>query len=230
MKRKNWFWGLFFIAAAVLLVAGKLGMVGSVNIWSLMLTVLFAAVLIRSLIGKSVPGVLFSIAFLCIVWDKALGITELTPWTVLGAALLLSIGVSFFYHPKRYHHHKAIPEGEFEDIETVDGEEMEFVTRFGGSIKYINSEDFRAARVDAVCSGVKLYFDNAVIQGDHAVLHVQLSFAGLELYVPKSWKIIDNTNVMMGGIEEKNRSNGLEEKQLILAGEIKLSGITVIYV
>ena len=32
--------------------------------------------------------ILFSIAFICIIYDDQLGITALTPWTVLGAALL----------------------------------------------------------------------------------------------------------------------------------------------
>lgn len=230
MKAKNWFWGLFFIAAAVLLVVGQLGMLGGINVWSLLLTILFGATLIKSLMSRSVAGVVFSIAFLCIVYDKQLGITALTPWTVLGAALLISIGVSFFYHPKRTHHHKDITEEGFNDVETVVDREMEVVTKFGGSIKYINSEDFRSARVEAMCSGVKLYFDNAVIQGDRAVLDLKLSFSGLELYVPKSWKIINNADVMMGGIEEKNSRNTPEEKLLILTGELRLSGVTVIYI
>ena len=91
------------------------------------------------------------IAFLCIVYDEQLGITALTPWTVLGAALLGSIGISFFYTPKRrYKGHLFEKKEGIESIETVEGEEeMEFVAKFGGSIKYINSEDFRAARVEA---------------------------------------------------------------------------------
>ena len=211
MKMKKYFWGIFFIAAAVLLVVGKLGIVGKINVWSLMFTALFAAALVESVLQKSVTGVLFSIAFLCIVYDEQLGITALTPWTVLGAALLGSIGISFFY--------------------TVEGEEeMEFVAKFGGSIKYINSEDFRAARVEAVCGGMKLYFDNAMIRGDQAVLDMMLSYSGLELYIPKEWMIVNEAHIFMGAIEEKNDRKGEVEKRLILRGEMKLSGVTVIYV
>ncbi|XCP85961.1 hypothetical protein ABXS75_03920 [Roseburia hominis] len=231
MKRKNWFWGIFFIAAAVLLVVGNLGILGAVNIWGLLFTVVFAATLVKSLAHKNVAGVLFSIAFLCIIYAKPLGITAITPWTVLGAALLGSIGVSFFYHPHMPGGgHIQVGDENFSDIETVEGEEIEFVTRFGGSIKYVNSEDFRSARVVACCGGVKLYLDNAVIQGEQAVLDLSLSYSGLELYVPKTWKIVNNTNVFMGGIEEKNSRGVAEEKTLVLRGEIKLSGIMVIYI
>lgn len=41
--------------------------------------------------------ILFSIAFICIIYDDWLGITALTPWTVLGAALLGSIGLSLIF-------------------------------------------------------------------------------------------------------------------------------------
>mgnify|MGYP006893000712 FL=1 len=41
-----------------------------------------------------------SIAFICIIYDDWLGITALTPWTVLGAALLGSIGLSLIFKKK----------------------------------------------------------------------------------------------------------------------------------
>ena len=47
--------------------------------------------------------ILFSIAFICIIYDDWLGITALTPWTVLGAALLGSIGLSLIFKKKSGH-------------------------------------------------------------------------------------------------------------------------------
>lgn len=232
MKMKKYLWGIFFIAAAVLLVVGKLGIVGKINVWSLMFTALFAAALVESVLQKSVTGVLFSVAFLCIIYDEQLKITALTPWTVLGAALFGSIGISFFYTPKRrYKGHLFEKKEGIESIETVEGEqEMEFAAKFGGSIKYINSEDFRAARVEAFCSGMKLYFDHAMIQGDQAVLDMKLSCSGLELYIPKEWMIVNEAHIFVGAVEEKNNRKGEVEKRLILRGEMKLSGVTVVYV
>jgi hypothetical protein len=47
---------------------------------------------VKSLLRINFAGILFSIAFICIIYDKQLGITAATPWTVLIAALLGSIG------------------------------------------------------------------------------------------------------------------------------------------
>ncbi|MBO0528685.1 hypothetical protein EXQ29_10995 [Clostridium botulinum] len=45
-------------------------------------------------------SVLFPIAFICIIYDKQLGITNITPWTVLIGALLSSIGLSMVFHKR----------------------------------------------------------------------------------------------------------------------------------
>ena len=78
----------------------------------------------------------------------------ITPWPVLGAAALGSIGISFLYHPRRdYRNYGCWGRGNHystETEETVDGSQMEFSTSFAGSIKYVNSDDFQSA--DLKCS------------------------------------------------------------------------------
>ena len=134
----------------------------------------------------------------------------------------MSIGISFFYHPKRtYSYHHSGTWDNFEDVETVEGNAMEFVTKFGGSIKYLNSADFKSARIECSFGGMKVYFDNAVIQNGSAVVNLDVSFAGVELFVPKSWEVVDRTDAMMGGLEEKNRNNANGDIKLILTGSCK---------
>lgn len=94
------FWGLLLILMAVFLIISKLGLVTGISVWSVFFTVVFAALLIRGLIKRSFFSIFFSAAFLCIIYDDQLGITALTPWTVLFAALLLSIGMEILFHKK----------------------------------------------------------------------------------------------------------------------------------
>ena len=74
MKKERIFWGLFFIVAAIFLLVSRLGFLGDIGLWSLLLTVFFVACLVKSIAHKSVSGVLFAVAFLCIVYAKPLGI------------------------------------------------------------------------------------------------------------------------------------------------------------
>lgn len=233
MKKEKWFWGIFFIVAAVILVISKLGILSTgISVWTLFLAVIFAAMLIKSVLHKSVTGVLFALAFLCIIFAKPLGITELTPWTVLAAALLGSIGISFIYRPERRWHscHSSHFDDSFSDIETIEGGQMALETSFGSSIKYINSEEFKGVNVRCSFGAMKVYFDHAVVPTGKAVVQMDISFAGVELYVPRNWKVVNQVNASFGGIEEKGRYEANGDVTLVLNGEVSFSGVTIIYV
>lgn len=236
MKKERVFWGVFFILGAVAMVVSKLGLIGDIGIWTILFTVFLAAALIKSVIHRSVSGILFSIAFLCILYAKPLGITALTPWTVLGAALLGSIGCSILFRPwrKKYwveHHHWGHDHYDEDfDLETIEGDSMTMSTSFAGSIKYVNSNDFKRANLSCSFGSMKVYFDNAVIQGDQAVIVLDVSFAGVELFVPKEWHVENQADMSFGGLEEKNRSQSSGTPVLKLVGECSFSGVTIVYV
>ena len=68
--------------------------------------------MIKSIFKRNFSGILFPIAFICIIFDDKLGITAITPWTVLIAAALGSLGLSMIFHnkPNKYfnNHHDWI--------------------------------------------------------------------------------------------------------------------------
>lgn len=231
MKKERIFWGVFFIGAAVALIVNKLGLLGGdLNLWTMLLTILLAAGLIKSAVYRSMSGILFSIAFLCILYAKPLGITALTPWTVLGAALLGSIGFSMLFRPKysygACHHHNE----HFDSTETIEGDQIRLENTFSSSIKYINSDDFKGANIECSFGAMKVYFDNAIIQEGQATVRLEVSFAGVELYVPKEWNVINSADVSFGGLDEKNRNVSSGTPILYITGEVSFSGVTIIYI
>lgn len=240
MKLNRIFWGLFFIAAAVLLLISQSGLSGGYSFWSIIMAIFFAACMIESIISKSISGILFSAAFLCIIFDKQLGIEAITPWPVLGAAFLGSIGCSFFYHPKKNHRQNHIcgeddvmkHYGRWEEPseETVDGDHMDFHVSFSGSIKYVNSDNFQSANIQCSFGSLKIFFDNTLIQNNPAVVNLDVSFGGVQLYVPKTWNIIDHSDHIFGGIDEKGVRSHTTDASLVLNGTVKFAGLEIIYI
>lgn len=231
LKTGRIFWGLFFVIAAIVLIVNRIGMWHlDISLFKLLVTIFLAACLIKSITYRNVSGILFSIAFLCILYDNLLGITHLTPWTVLGSALLGSIGFSILFRPKNdyytHHHHSE----HFDSTETVEGDSIILNTSFASSIKYISSDDFKAADIRCTFGGMKVYFDNAIIKNGNAVLHLDVSFAGIEIYIPKEWNIVNNASVSFAGIEEKNRNASTGTPTLRLTGGLSFGGVTIIYV
>ena len=97
MKNKNLIWGLFFILAGVALILDRTGLLGSVSVWSVVISLLLVPVIVTSVRHLNFWGIFFPMAIMAILFDETLGIEKFTPWPVLGAALLLS-GI-FIYFP-----------------------------------------------------------------------------------------------------------------------------------
>ena len=101
MKKERVFWGLFLVIAGIVLVVSKLGYFAGVNLFSLVATVFLVAIIIKSVFKMNFAGILFPLAFIVILFDDQLGITAITPWTVLIAATLGSIGLSIIFPKKK---------------------------------------------------------------------------------------------------------------------------------
>lgn len=227
MKKKNIFWGVFFLLGAVLLIVSQLGLLSGINLWTALFSILLAAVLIQSILHRSCGGVLFSLAFGCIIYAKPLGLEAITPWPVLCAAALGTIGCRFLFGRKRDYrpnHH----EGHFSDIQDqISGDTVELETSFGSSIKYVHSERFQRARIHCSFGAMKVYFDNAFIQDGTAVIELDVSFSGVELYIPKDWELICDASVSLGAVETPSQTGG--GPRVTLAGSVSFSGVEVFY-
>ena len=242
-KLENVFWGVFWIVCAVFLLMSKMGYFAQIGIMSLLLTVFFVAWLIKCLIRLDIAGALFPIAFIAIIYGEQLGIQAITPWPVLIAAVLGSIGVSMIYHP-RHHYHYEYDKNDYKgcdykhhhfdagnaDVSSEEGNDIKVGCRFGGSVKYIKSDDFKRVCIDNQFSGMKIYFDDAIIQQGEAEIHLEGSFSGTELFIPKSWNVINQLNTTLGGIEEKNRPNTTGVPKVYLTGNIAFGGVTIMYI
>ena len=78
MNNKNIFNGIIFILAAIVIIIGSMGLLGGISFWSLLFTVLFVVLLIKSLYKLKWTGILFSIAFLLIIYSDRLGFLTFT--------------------------------------------------------------------------------------------------------------------------------------------------------
>lgn len=236
MKRERIFWGALLILIGVFMIVSKLGYFTNVSVLSLVLTIFLVAVIVKSIPHLNFSGILFPIAFICIIYDKQLGITNITPWTVLIAALFGSIGLSMIFH----RHNKWVnvnfdnddykDDYKFEKIDVEDESHISFKSSFSGSVKYINTNSFEQADFKCSFGAMKVYFDNATMSGENAVVRLNVSFSGIELYIPKNWRVENKTNVLLGAIDEKNKNNQVTTNTLTLIGDISFSGVEIIYV
>jgi hypothetical protein len=246
------FWGLFFLAAAaaVLLSALNIFTFGGINISWLILGIFLAALAIASLFKLQWLGVFAPIAGLLTIdtcQTHYLGLSTEVIWPIWVAAVLLSIGFGILFHRShgRWYHVGHIrhdthtkfdrhhPDKHENVINQDDDSEVFVDVNMGATIKYVNTDDFQSAVLNCKLGSIKVYFDNAKIKGDSALVDINSTMSGIELFVPRNWRIIDSTSKTMSGIDEQNAprfTDRVDEKTVTLTGSLTRSGIEITYI
>lgn len=68
---KKWFWGVFFVLAAVFVLASQFGMFGQIGVLSILATLLAVSLLIFSVPSKNFFGI-FSLSLIYLIYQKPL--------------------------------------------------------------------------------------------------------------------------------------------------------------
>ena len=249
-KRKfsNVVWGIILLLIAAGLVLAKLDVPGMellkvVSLWQILLGVGFGSMFLESLHDRSYTGAMFSLAFLCIVFNKQLHIQELVPWTILVVALLASIALNLIFGKSKRHYNKNYNNngnynynGGFQSGnnkqsrvqgDTVEGERIFEKVTFGAATKYIHSNNFQSADLSCSFGGMEIYFDNVKVPSGHATINVSSSFSGMDIYIPRDWKIINELTSFCGGVDIDSNWTGDDSVVVTITGQNNFGGVEI---
>jgi len=229
---KKWLWGLFFIGAAALLVINQLGFFADIGLFSLLFTILLIPIIITSIAHLNFFGIFFPAALILIIYEKQLHIEALTPWTVIIAAILLSIGFSVLIKPKHWNthwidHHHYHPE---EIIEHADDDNINCSVSLTSRVQYVHSTNLQKTVLTCSCGSLKVYFDHAELSPQGAQVYVDCSLGSIELYLPRDWNINYDISTSLATIDEKNHPAPGDGPILALTGKVSLGNISITYI
>lgn len=237
MRRRKIFWGIFFIVMAMVVVVSKLGILPDIGVFSLFATAFLLWMAVDGARHRNFYEILFAAAFLFIIYDKPLGIEALTPWTVLAAALFLSIGLSLLFGGKAKRKRGMEFEWDSDGSGGIGGSskqcsdtKVRCENNFGSVIRYINSDNFCRASLENNFGSMIIYFDNAMIQEDMATVKVDNNFGETILYIPKEWKVQNELEHCFGSVNEHGKAVGSSRAAVYLKGETNFGNIEIYYV
>lgn len=252
-KCKKIFWGVFFIVAAVLFVAGNFW---DIAVLDILILLGMAVLLIEGILHRNFALILFPIAIVFIRNKARLGLPEISPWSILAAALFGSIGLSVLFPDKRWFHisnkrfHRsrscyrsshgggaAMAEevgnengGGAAAEEIVDGEVLQLENDFGDTVKYISSQTLSEIHMDNSFGNMVVYFNNAKLMNHNAKAYVHTSFGNAVLHVPASWKVKINGDTAFSRIEEIGQCNPEGENVLEVTGNVSFGVLQIKYI
>lgn len=235
-KRFSWqtsrmAWGIAFIVLAAYIVASGLGLIKGLSIWTVIFTFFFGIWLVKSLLKLDWGGIAFSTAFLAIIYDDKLGITSISPWGILAAALFITIGLNFI-SPKnvvvRYNGKKVKKGGV---VEINENEEcFNCDVAFGNAVRYLSSSNLKDVNIDCSFGNVSIYFDNAILSEGSANVNVDNSFGNVDLFVPATWRVQMNVSKFCGSVCEDGECMADGMNTLYINGEDAFGNVVVHYI
>lgn len=134
------------------------------------------------------------------------------PWTnYFVPVLLLYIGIEIiiysFCHNRDQWLNRPIPINE-------DGKRICCSVRFGGDEYVYKGEQFRGARLDAFCGGIRLDLREAVI-GEDEEIDIHTFMGGIELIVPTTVNIEVKSRSFIGGVGNDSIKNNNSDSPCI---------------
>jgi len=100
---------------------------------------------------------------------------------------------------------------------------------FSGRQERIITQHFQGGAIQATAGGLQLDMTTAEMEGEQAVLDVDVAMGGLELRVPRHWKVIVEADVVLGGVEDRSRLDETAPaiKRLKIVGRVLMGGVEI---
>lgn len=109
-----------------------------------------------------------------------------------------------------------------------DGTGFKTTAILSGRQHHTALESFVGGEATAFLGGVQLDLRSSTMTEATAVVEVFVMMGGIDLWIPADWVVVNEVDVVMGGIEDKTRrSNSEGAKRLVLQGTVLMGGLNI---
>lgn len=240
MEKRNWFWGLVFLLAAICLIAVKTSAFATLGAFTIITTALLVVILVLCTIERMFFGTFVSLVFLYEMYRTPLDWPNIGIWYLLLVALLASIGVSILFPKWRKRNNSnntvhgdtmVFPKDDAGEFEDVSGNTISARVHFGSSSKYIHSQNLEKVHLYTSFGSLQVYFDQAQLSPNGAEVIVDCSFGAIELFIPRHWRVINDAHASLGAVETAyTPSTGSDAPVITLRGGVRFGAVEVKYV
>lgn len=137
-------------------------------------------------------------------------------WSLFWPAILIAVGISLLLN-------KSISP---KNARTQDTDNLSAL--FGGTETVNNSKNYKGGKATAIFGGVVIDLRDAKIQKE-AVLDVFAVCGGIEVKVPREWRVQSHVFPILGGVDSKSASQKADDTSpvLVITGTVALGGVEV---
>jgi len=93
------------------------------------------------------------------------------------------------------------------DFNETDLDYIDDVSIFGGGNISVNSQNFKGGKVTVILGGKNLDLHQANLAEGTNILETTAIFGGIEVILPRDWKVVVNVTSIFGGVDDKRVIN-----------------------
>ena len=243
MKKRSIVWGILFVLGGLLLILNAMGIGTQYGLVPILGSVLLAGISITCFLDLNFIIGMIPLPIIAYLWRDQLGIPEMNLWLMIGAAVIIGIGLTSIFGKalrERFQRHFAQrhPDGFFREgcsytdasTATSDSDDNLIVNvSFSEQIKYAKSTNLKTATVRTEFGSAKVYFDQCMPDPEGLSIQVDCRFGGVVLYVPRTWNIDNQVNVFAGNVEGASMASG-DYQKVLLTGDLRFGEVKIVYV
>ncbi len=245
MKKKNLFWGFVLIVAALYVLVSRAGVIPNLPVGKILVSLICVYIMFKGVINRSFPEILIPLAVIGCQYDEFLGITAITPWPLLFAAILISIGLSLIFSNGRkrnvnitYYNdgnskdsgnrENQTIEGKLVEEETEDGDIVHIENNLSGNSQYVNSQKLLRAKIENSLGQCNVYFNNASLKNGKATIEAQNNLGETNLYIPRAWRVQVEQEAALGDVKVFGNGNAdIDAPYVYIKAECNLGCINI---
>lgn len=118
-------------------------------------------------------------------------------WTYFWPSLIIAAGLWIIFKPKARDFGRNAPEIKDDDLGA-------FVI-FSGLKRRFESEKFRGGKATAIFGGLELDLTQVKLKDNQATVELTAILGGIDLFVPREWKVVVDSSAILGGVDDKHR-------------------------
>lgn len=159
-------------------------------------------------------GVLVIVGTLLLL--KSHGVLDFNLFGLIVPLFIIAAGLSVLLQTN-----KRVP------TKSSSGDHDDIAVMFSGSDTKNKSKDYQGGKITTVFGGTVLDLRDAKIS-DSATLDLFVICGGVELKVPRDWKVISKITPIAGGVENKSEgSDDAKTPTLVLTGVVTFAGVEI---
>lgn len=223
MKKKV-FGIVLLVLAAVVLLQGNFGIPSfGGQIWPLIGIGFFAYQSIEALLRRHFTSASITALVALMIANHFYDILPIPNQSLFWAGVLIVLGVSMLTHSNKTWSGKILWNNREKKVST----DKEII--FGSGTFYNQDQDLVEDQVEAVFGDAKIYYDNANILGDVAILSVDVVFGSATIYIPQHWQVDLRVESVFSN-PQVEVATAPTSKTLIIRGDVVFGKLEVVYV